>query len=77
MRKKFQLLILALILAATITFFAVPSEQVEARPANSRLFTYYSDATYQTVVGWKYIGCYQTSSDGQQTEWYEVETMPC
>ena len=40
-------------------------------------FTYYSDATKTVEVGWCEFDCYcVTYCDGQQTQYYRVQTWP-
>ena len=79
MRKQTSLLILASLMIAGLAFLATPGPEIDALPANSVLTLYYSDASFEEQVGYRYISCVSggSSSGGEVTEFYEREIMPC
>lgn len=80
MRKRISSLTLALVMIFGIVFLLVPGEEANALPKNRILILYYSDATLQTEVGWRFIGCTAggSSTGGEVTEFLVVdEVVPC
>jgi hypothetical protein len=59
-----------LTMAAAVLVLALGIPTLFAMPEYDEFYTYYSDDTYQTVVGHEYYLCHGTYRDGYMTDYY-------
>jgi hypothetical protein len=80
-RIKFRIIAKLLVLVTLITMagFTLFGERIAyARVCHEVEHYYYSDATYTTEVGYKFLYCNGTYTSGQVTQWvFTVDGEPC
>ncbi len=75
--RRAALLSFALLLAS-FAFVSRPAQAVTACKGSPGITTYYSDATYRTVVGNYFSGCQGgCNGSGQITKWYRFDHYIC
>lgn len=73
-----RLLVLTALVAIAAAYILKPEKTVCARPCHEVEHYYYSDATYSVQVGYKFLYCNGTYSEGTVTAYdFVVDGEPC